>query len=155
MVVDMKYKNRLINLRVENNLQQLQLSKILGVQKDVYGHYEREETLISTEKINVLCNYYGVSFDYIFELTNIRNYKNAKRDINHKLLMKRLKEFRIENKLTQDKLAKMLNTTQSTISGYESGKTIILASFLFAICSKYKISADYLLGRTDEPKYLK
>ena len=38
---------------------------------------------------------------------------------------------------------------------YEKGKTLILTSFLYTICKKYNISADYLLGKIDEPKYLK
>lgn len=67
----------------------------------------------------------------------------------------RLKNIRKENKLTQDKLAKKLNTNQSVIANYERGRTIISTSFLYTICKEYKVSADYLLGKTNEPKNLK
>ena len=67
----------------------------------------------------------------------------------------RLKEFRKENKLTQTKLASILNTTQSVIADYERGRYFISTPFLYTICKKYNISADYLLGRIDNPKYIK
>ena len=65
----------------------------------------------------------------------------------------RLKGFRKENNLNQSKLANFLNTTFSTISSYERGINVINTNYLFTICSKYHISADYLLGKIDEPKY--
>lgn len=47
-------------------------------------------------------------------------------------------------------LAKLLNTTHSTISAYESGKTTILTVFAYEICKKYNISMDYLIGRINK-----
>ena len=70
-------------------------------------------------------------------------------NIEPKLMGKRLKEFRKNNKITQEKLALILNTTQSVIAGYESGRYLIATPFLYMICKKYNISADYLLGRID------
>ena len=48
------------------------------------------------------------------------------------------------------KVAKELNTTGTVICGYESGRRIIATPFLYQICHKYHVSADYLLGRIDE-----
>ncbi len=70
-------------------------------------------------------------------------------------MSKRLKEFRKENKLTQVKLAEILNIANGTIAEYERGTNIIATPFLYTICKNYNISADYLLGKIDEPKYLK
>ena len=61
--------------------------------------------------------------------------------------MKRLKELRNKNKITQTELADFLNTTQSTISAYENGKTTLLTAFALQIVDKYKISLDWLCGR--------
>ena len=41
----------------------------------------------------------------------------------------------------------MLNTTHSTISAYESGKTKLLTIFAIEIVKKYNISLDWLCGR--------
>lgn len=61
----------------------------------------------------------------------------------------RLVEFRKENNISQKELAKFLNTTPSTICAYEKGKTLILTSFAYQICTTYKISMDYLCGLKD------
>ena len=58
-----------------------------------------------------------------------------------------LKELRKEKGITQEELANILNTTHSTISAYESGKTTILTAFAYEICKRYNISMDYLCGR--------
>ena len=75
-------------------------------------------------------------------------------DINNIKAGQRLKEFRKDNKITQLKLAQILNTNQSVIANYERGRTVIATPFLYSICKKYNISADYLLGKIDSPKYL-
>lgn len=75
-------------------------------------------------------------------------------DINNIKAGQRLKEFRKDNIITQLKLAQILNTNQSVIANYERGRTVIATPFLYSICKKYNISADYLLGKIDSPKYL-
>ena len=84
---------------------------------------------------------------YSFSLQNYKNVENI-------IAGKRLKEFRKENKLTQEKLANILNTTFSNIAFYEKGRNLIAIPVLYEICKKYNISADYLLGRIDNPKFL-
>ncbi len=148
------YFNRLKELRENRNLNLQDISKILDFEKDTYGKFEREYTIIPLKHLNTLCNYYQVSFDYIFEFSN-NIYENIKNEINTNISGERLKEFRKENKLTQLKLANILNVDRSIISNYENGKNLIATPFLYDICKKYKISADYLLGKTDSPKYLK
>lgn len=148
------YKNNLLYLRKKLGLTQDDIAKVTNMTRGSYSHYETEDDILSLNSLNAICNYFNVSFDYMFEFTNIENYNNIKKEIDKKEVGKRLKEFRIENNLTQVKLADTLKTTHSTISAYESGKTLILTAFLFEICSKYRISADYILGKIDSPKYL-
>ena len=81
--------------------------------------------------------------------------KDARKNINKEILKKRIKDLRIENNLTQKELANILNIDSSTISKYEHGINVIATPFLYTICKKYNISADYLLGKIDNPKYLK
>ena len=93
--------------------------------------------------------------DYLFGFTDIKQYPNYIVGINQKLAGERLKLWRKENKITQIKLATELNTTFSVISGYEIGRRLIATPFLYQICKKYNISADYLLGKIDYPIQLK
>ncbi len=151
----MVYKDKLIELKNERKLSQEDISNILKITRGRYSHYETEYELMSIKHLNTLCNYFKVSLDYIFNFTDIKNYSNFKENIDLKKLSLRLKEFRKENNLTQYKLATILNISRTTIAEYERGINTIATPFLYTICSKYKISADYLLGKIDNPKYLK
>ena len=151
----MLYKKRLIDLRESKNLIHDDMAKILNIDKSVYGKYEREYIIIPIKHLNTLCNFFNVSFDYIFSLTNKKVYENKNNNIDKNLSGKRLKEFRKNNKLTQDKLAKILNISRTTITEYERGTNIIATPFLYTISLKYNISTDYLLGKINTPIYLK
>lgn len=151
----MIYCERLKELREENNLTQEKTRQIIKVSKQAYNHFEKEYTIIPIKHLITLCNYFNVSIDYIFNLTNTLNYPNIKEDIDLKIISERLKIFRKENNLTQEKLAELLNVVKGTIGNYESARSLIATPFLYEICKKYNISADYLLGKIDYPKYLK
>ena len=150
----MMYFNRLIELREQAGFTQLEMAKKLGIDNSVYAKYEKEYEIMPVKYLNVLCNFFNVSFDYLFEFTNTFNYKNESTEIEAAIVGQRLKEFRKENKITQVKLATILNTVQPVIANYEKGKFLIATPFLYTICKKYNIPADYLLGKIDNPKYL-
>ena len=150
----MNYGTIIKKLREEQNKTQQEIASILGIARQTYNHYEIQDSIIPLKHLNNLANYYNVSIDYIFELTKQRKYLNFKKEININLSKERLKSFRKEQKLTQVKLANILNTFHTVIVDYEHGKNLIATPFLYTICKKYKISADYLLGKINDPKYL-
>ena len=150
------YNLRIKEIRIENNLSQEDIANIIGIARQTYNHYEVKENIIPLKHLISLSNYYNVSIDYLLGLTMTKQYKNNKNnDIDLTISGERLKAWRKENKLTQEKLANFLNTFHTVIVDYEHGKNLIATPFLYSICSKYKISADYLLGRIDEPIYFK
>lgn len=55
----------LLQLRKKNELSQEQVSQIIGVSKQAYGHYEREERELGYEMLCKLADYYGVTVDYL------------------------------------------------------------------------------------------
>ena len=137
------------------NLSQKDVADILNIARQTYNHYEVQENIIPIKHLNVLANYYHVSIDYILGFSKEKKYANSLSEINVLISGARLKEWRKENKLTQTKLAYILNTFHTVIVDYEHGKNFIATPFLYTICKKYHISADYLLGKIDNPKYLK
>ena len=141
------YKKRILDLRNENNLKQQELAKVLNLAKTTYNNYENEYEIMPIKHLNTLCNYFGVSLDYIFEFTNIRVYENMISNIDNNTSGGRIKSLRKSKGLTQHELANFLNTEQTTISKYEKGIYTISTTYLYAICKKYNISADYLLGK--------
>ena len=64
----------------------------------------------------------------------------------------RLKELRKKKNLSQVRLAIDLNTSQNTISRYESGEREADYKTLIQIADYFNVSIDYLLERTDNPE---
>ena len=144
--------NNLKKIRINANKSQEEVAKELDVSRSSYAMWESNNEIIPIKRLLDFCELYQTSLDYIFNLTE-KNYQQIKNFDKNKYIV-RLKEFRKENKLTQEKLANILNTNKSVICGYEKGRYIIATPFLYTICKKYNISADYLLGKIDNPKYL-
>ena len=146
------YSERLEKLEYRYEYKQKNAAKILGISESMYSRYKKNKKTMPIKHLNTLCNYYNISLDYIFALSNQEKYLNARAEINRELMAQRLKEFRKENKLTQTKLAQILNIANGTIGEYEKGNYIISTNCLYKISKKYNISADYLLGKIDSPK---
>lgn len=67
---------------------------------------------------------------------------------------KRIRDLREDLDIQQKNIAKVLHTTQSQYSKIELGKRKISAEEIIELCILYNVSADYLLGFTDEKKPL-
>jgi transcriptional regulator with XRE-family HTH domain len=140
---------RLKEIREENNLKQIEVANILKVSRSVYGMWEVEQDIIPLRRLNDFCNEFNVSFDYILELTDIKNYPNSHKDIDINKLKVRLTTLRKNAKLTQDKLSQKLEITRSLISKYEHSTNLILTSYLLEYSKYFNISSDYLIGKID------
>ena len=67
----------------------------------------------------------------------------------------RLKELRVDNGISQLRLALELNMNQNSISRYENGVREADYQTLIAIADYFQVSIDYLLGRTDKPDFFR
>lgn len=74
-------------------------------------------------------------------------------EINRKCLFaRRLAQLRAEQKLSQQKLADMLEVSKSTISLYETGDTVPDAKMIVRMCEIFGVSCDYFLCQSDYRK---
>jgi len=62
-----------------------------------------------------------------------------------------LKRFRAERGLTQKAVADSLGIAIQAYQKYEYGKITPSAEIIKSLSSRYGVSADYLLGRSDKP----
>lgn len=62
--------------------------------------------------------------------------------------MNRLKDLRLQKRMKQADLAKLLNCSPTTISNYEVGLRDIDSATICRLCDIFGCSADYLLGRS-------
>lgn len=66
--------------------------------------------------------------------------------------MYRFKDLRIDNDLTQNQIAKMLNISQRKYSYIETGISDISPDILIDLAKIYNVSIDYILGITNIAK---
>ena len=69
--------------------------------------------------------------------------------VNNNIVAERIKEIRIENKLSQTKFGDILYVSQDTVSLWENGKSLPNAEQIIEICRRFNVSAYYLLGLVD------
>ena len=67
----------------------------------------------------------------------------------------RLLELRQERNESQEALAEFLHVTRTQISEMENAKKTTTLEKFVMICEYYNVSADYLLGLTEERRALK
>lgn len=69
--------------------------------------------------------------------------------------MYKIKNLREDRDLTQREVAKVIKATQQHYSKMETGKSDISGERLKLLAKFYNVSADYILGLTEEPRPLK
>lgn len=73
--------------------------------------------------------------------------------LNKELLGTRLLELRKKKGLSQKNIAELLHVTRTQISDIENGKSGTNLERFLQLCEFYQVSADYLLGITDDPTW--
>lgn len=71
-------------------------------------------------------------------------------DMQKNAFSKRLHDLREDRDLKQEAVAKALNVTRSAYGRYERGEREPQVNFIVNCCNYFNISADYLLGISDE-----
>ena len=129
-------------------MRQIDIAHVLKVNRVNISNWENNKEIIPLDKLNLYANFFNTNIDYIVGLSNFKNNNvNNTQILDSTVIGKRIRETRQKFNVTQKELANILNTTQSTISDYENGHTLILTSFAYQICLHYKISMDWLCGR--------
>ncbi len=68
------------------------------------------------------------------------------------MYLRRLRDLREDNDLTQREIADILGTKQTVYSRYERGYQNIPLEYLLSLADYYSVSVDYIFGRTDNPE---
>ena len=62
----------------------------------------------------------------------------------------RLRQLRLDKRLRQDQVARLVGVSKGAISAYETDIRQPSYDVLIRLANLYRVSADYLLGRTDD-----
>ena len=64
----------------------------------------------------------------------------------------RLRDLREDHDMVQKEVAAFLGIDQRVYSNYELGKRTLPLPHLVTLADHYRVSTDYFLGRTDDPR---
>ncbi len=67
----------------------------------------------------------------------------------------RIRDLREDHDMTQRELASHLCCSQQVYSNYELGQRDIPTDILIKLAKLYRVSTDYILGLTNNPKQMK
>ena len=67
-VINMDYLDKLIALRVDNDLSQKDIGRIIEKSQQGYDHIEKRRAKLAIEDFKKLCEFYKVSADELLEL---------------------------------------------------------------------------------------
>ena len=70
-------------------------------------------------------------------------------------MYKRIRDLREHKDLNQTQIAGMLGMSQTGYSKYETGENDVPTEVLIKLADFYNVSIDYILNRTDNPKFNK
>lgn len=144
--------DKLFELREYNNLTQKEVGEILGVRQQTYAEWEKGKKIIPLKHLVTLANFYNVSIDYLTGLSRNKKVFYTYKTLNKEEIGKRIVYVRNLYNIKQKDLAKILNTSPSTVCAYEKGNTLILTAFLYQIAREYKISIDWFIGANSKIK---
>lgn len=136
------------NIRTYYDNTQKEIANHLGVSRSTYAGWENGIDSIPLTKLNDFCNFYNISLDYICGLSNNKKYEIINTKINKESIGEKLKKIRIEHKDSQEKISKIIKVDQSNYSKYELGKVLIQTYALIEFAKYYKVSIDWLCGKT-------
>ena len=145
---------RIRDLREDNDLTQKNIADYLGISREGYSKYEREENDIPTLILIKLAGFYNVTVDYLLGISDTPLPKLLSPSPSAHSYP-RIKQLRKQAGIKQTEVAAKLNMSQNGYSNYETGKRDIPTDILIAIADFYNVSTDYILGRTDDPAPLK
>ena len=136
------FSERLRALRKEKKLKQKDMAELLQCAERNYQRLEYGKTNVTATTLMFLCDYFNVSADYILGRTDCMEPLQT--------MAARIRSLREQNGLTQKNMAEILGCTPSNYQKIEYGKINIPTTTLAFLADYFNVSADYLLGRTDE-----
>lgn len=142
----MKVK-RLRETRENLDLKQIDLTDLFGVTYSTISGWETGKDTIPLKQLIKYANKYNYSLDYLLGITDKNiEYKDLK--INLNTLATNLRKKRKQYGKTQQQIADIINTSQSSYAHYENARYLMPLNFLYNLSKIYKdISIDEMLGR--------
>lgn len=139
--------SRLKDIREDNDMSQVEISRLLKVNRSTYSLWELEINIMPLKLLNEFADNFNVSLDYLLGIINTKNSDKIAKGFDVKILGKKMRQIRLKNDLSQDNIASILGVTQACIAKYEKGIICISTSNLYKFANEFNLSIDWLCGK--------
>ena len=172
---DIAIGKNMADMRSKFNLTQKDIAQVVGVNVSTYKHYELGDRCTPLAVIRDLANFYKISTDYFFEnmpelstkeeleisrrafdvsqnksqmIGDIRNFAEGMAKLEEKVQARarlRVKQYRLDNKKSQQEVADYLDIDISTYNKYEKGSRKLNNEVVRKIAEYYNIKVSDIL----------
>lgn len=130
------------------DLKQKDIAEMFGVHFATVSGWETGKDTIPLERLIEYANRFNFSLDYLFGITKQNDTSYLPLEIDLNVIAQNLRKIRNSHNLTQEDVAKRINTSQASYAHYENSVNLIPTTFLYNLTDIYKpFSIDKLLGR--------
>ena len=172
---DIAIGKNMADMRSKFNLTQKDIAQVVGVNVSTYKHYELGDRCTPLAVIRDLANFYKISTDYFFEnmpelstkeeleisrrafdvsqnksqmIGDIKNFAEGMAKLEEKVQARarlRVKQYRLDNKKSQQEVADYLGIDISTYNKYEKGSRKLNNEVIRKIAEYYNIKVSDIL----------
>ena len=172
---DIAIGKNMADMRSKFNLTQKDIAQVVGVNVSTYKHYELGDRCTPLAVIRDLANFYKISTDYFFEnmpelstkeeleisrrafdvsqnksqmIGNIKNFAEGMAKLEEKVQARArliVKQYRLDNKKSQQEVADYLGIDISTYNKYEKGSRKLNNEVVRKIAEYYNIKVSDIL----------
>lgn len=148
--------NHIRELRKAYNMRQSELAKELGVTQSTISGWENGAFAPNGSSLALLIKVFNVSTDYLLGYSESKwptgLEDDRPRGVKITTFSDRLKELRMQKGITQAKFASIFKVSTGAIGNWEAGNRQPDYEMLQRLANYFDVSADYLLGLTDEKR---
>lgn len=149
MAISKKFQDRFIELTNELEVKSKdKKAKIIGINRSTFSNAFNYGIVPKTPSLILIADYFNISIDYLIANTDDEYFEKS---AHPKTFLERLDELQIENEIkTRYELAQKLLIHRNNIAQWYKLNCLPLIDDLIIIADYFKVSIDYLLGRTDD-----
>lgn len=142
-----KFKKRFLELIDDFDCKKSEIPKLLNIDYNVYIKITEFGIIPKPVVLTRIADYFNISVEYLLGRTD--NSYFAKAEIETPFL-ERYQALKAETHMTDYAVAQKLHITTSYTTNWKNKKYMPSIINLIELSETFKVSIDYLLGRTDE-----
>lgn len=142
-----KFKNRFLELIGDLDCKKSEVPKLLNIDYNVYTKIAEFGVIPKPVVLIRIADYFDISVEYLLSRTDNSYFAKAEATTT---FLERYQILKVEHNLTDYAIAQKLHITTSYTTNWKNKKYMPSIINLIELSETFKVSIDYLLGRTDD-----